>query len=85
MIKAPVCIAGFFFVELRLTLQAPTIAVDASQDEQQIARNVQALKNRLRGRGGRRGGRGGRAGANERESHPNSEYVYYVVIFLLFL
>ncbi|EDR10990.1 uncharacterized protein LACBIDRAFT_316059 [Laccaria bicolor S238N-H82] len=51
----------------------PTIAVDASQDEQQIARNVQALKNRLRGRGGRRGGRGGRAGASEKESHPNSD------------
>ena len=29
-------------------------------DEQQIARNVVALKSRLRGRGGRRGGRGGR-------------------------
>ncbi|KAL0070640.1 hypothetical protein AAF712_002483 [Marasmius tenuissimus] len=35
------------------------VSSDAPQDEQQIARNVQALKNRLRGRGGRRGGRGG--------------------------
>ncbi|KAL4074638.1 SRP54-type protein [Scleroderma yunnanense] len=36
----------------------PTQSPEAPQDEQQIARNVQALKNRLRGRGGRRGGRG---------------------------
>ncbi|KAL0565357.1 hypothetical protein V5O48_016668 [Marasmius crinis-equi] len=35
------------------------VSSDTPQDEQQIARNVQALKNRLRGRGGRRGGRGG--------------------------
>jgi len=40
---------------------APSLNPDAPQDEQQIARKVQALKNRLRGRGGRRGGRGGRA------------------------
>ncbi|KAG1723882.1 signal recognition particle, alpha subunit, N-terminal-domain-containing protein [Suillus lakei] len=36
----------------------PSESSIAVQDEQQIARNVQALKNRLRGRGGRRGGRG---------------------------
>ncbi|KAI6036841.1 hypothetical protein BKA83DRAFT_4168103 [Pisolithus microcarpus] len=35
----------------------PTESHDVTQDEQQIARNVQALKNRLRGRGGRHGGR----------------------------
>ncbi|KAJ3728749.1 signal recognition particle binding protein [Lentinula raphanica] len=35
----------------------PTQSEDNTQDEQQIARNVQALKARLRGRGGRRGGR----------------------------
>ncbi|KAF5386774.1 hypothetical protein D9615_001663 [Tricholomella constricta] len=35
---------------------APSLSSDAPHDEQQIARNVQALKNRLRGRGGRRGG-----------------------------
>ena len=42
-------------------------------DEQQIARNVQALKNRLRGRGSRRGGRGvGRMDSgNGRDSHPD--------------
>ncbi|KAG0706306.1 SRP54-type protein [Suillus ampliporus] len=34
----------------------PSESSIAVQDEQQIARNVQALKNRLRGRGGRRGG-----------------------------
>lgn len=43
-------------------------------DEEQIARNVQALKNRLRGRGGRAGRRGlGRAEAGGRDSHPGSE------------
>ncbi|KAI6043069.1 SRP54-type protein [Pisolithus marmoratus] len=36
---------------------APTESPDVTQDEQQIARNVQALKNRLRVRGGRHGGR----------------------------
>ncbi|KAG5645902.1 hypothetical protein DXG03_005049 [Asterophora parasitica] len=39
----------------------PSLASDAPYDEQQIARNVQALKNRLRGRGGRRGGGPSRA------------------------
>ena len=46
-------------------------------DEQQIARNVQALKNRLRGRGGTRAvGRGRARGdlGSGRDSHPNSEY-----------
>ncbi|EPQ58074.1 P-loop containing nucleoside triphosphate hydrolase protein [Gloeophyllum trabeum ATCC 11539] len=44
-------------------------------DEQQISRNVHALKSRLRGRGGRRGGRGlGRVESGSgRESHPNSD------------
>ncbi|KAJ7470304.1 signal recognition particle binding protein [Mycena latifolia] len=53
----------------------PTQSSDAPQDEQQIARNVQALKNRLRGRGGKRGGKGGgRADAGSgRESVPGSD------------
>ncbi|KAF5372964.1 hypothetical protein D9758_001682 [Tetrapyrgos nigripes] len=55
---------------------APTQSPDTPQDEQQIARNVQALKDRLRGRGGRRGGRsGGRfsdAGSG-RDSVPTSD------------
>ncbi|KAJ7702343.1 signal recognition particle binding protein [Mycena rosella] len=53
----------------------PTQSSDAPQDEQQIARNVQALKNRLRGRGGKRGGRGpGRADTGSgRESVPGSD------------
>ncbi|KAL6309017.1 signal recognition particle binding protein [Sparassis latifolia] len=43
-------------------------------DEEQIARNVQALKNRLRGRGGRPGRRGGRADAGSgKDSLPNSD------------
>lgn len=56
----------------------PSIDPDVSHDEQQIARNVQALKNRLRGRGGRRGGgRGGRADVGSgRDSVPSSEYVH---------
>lgn len=33
----------------------PTISSDAPLDEEQISRNVQALKNRLRGKGKRRG------------------------------
>ena len=44
-------------------------------DEEQIARNVQALKNRLRGRGGRAGRRGpgrGETGSG-RDSLPTSE------------
>ncbi|KAJ7168181.1 signal recognition particle binding protein [Mycena crocata] len=53
----------------------PTQSSDAPQDEQQIARNVQALKNRLRGRGGKRGGRGGgRSDAGSgRDSVPGSD------------
>ncbi|RDB21328.1 Signal recognition particle receptor subunit alpha [Hypsizygus marmoreus] len=53
---------------------APSLSSDAANDEQQIARSVQALKNRLRGRGGRRGGRGGRveSGAG-RESVPTAD------------
>ncbi|KAF7338667.1 Signal recognition particle binding protein [Mycena venus] len=51
----------------------PTQSSDAPQDEQQIARNVQALKNRLRGRGGKRGGKRGRAvGYGERTGHSES-------------
>jgi signal recognition particle receptor subunit alpha len=44
--------------------------VELPQDEQQIARNVQALKNRLRGRGGRRGGGSSRSekAAGDRDS-----------------
>ncbi|KAJ7871436.1 signal recognition particle, alpha subunit, N-terminal-domain-containing protein [Mycena olivaceomarginata] len=53
----------------------PTQSSDAPQDEQQIARNVQALKNRLRGRGGKRGGRGGGRSdvGSGRDSVPNSD------------
>ena len=46
-------------------------------DEQQIARNVHALKNRLRGRGGARAAGRGRARGDPgsgRDSHANSEY-----------
>jgi len=49
---------------------------EAPLDEQQIARNVAALKSRLRGRGGRRGGRGGRIEhSSGRESAVESECV----------
>nr|GAT59595.1 signal recognition particle binding protein [Mycena chlorophos] len=53
----------------------PTQASDTPLDEQQIARNVQALKNRLRGRGGKRPGRGpSRADSGTgRDSIPNSD------------
>ncbi|KAF7295310.1 Signal recognition particle binding protein [Mycena indigotica] len=53
----------------------PTQASDTPLDEQQIARNVQALKNRLRGRGGKRGGRGPSRmdSGSGRDSVPNSD------------
>jgi signal recognition particle receptor subunit alpha len=46
--------------EISPTYSVPSLNPDTPQDEQKIARKVQALKDRLRGRGGRRGGRGGR-------------------------
>ncbi|KAJ3505503.1 hypothetical protein NLJ89_g7380 [Agrocybe chaxingu] len=63
---------------LRTTVRAQveniTPPPDTPQDEQQIARNVQALKSRLRGRGGRRGGRGGRSDLTSgRESTAESD------------
>lgn len=53
----------------------PSQSADVSMDEETIARNVQALKNRLRGRGGRKGGRGpGRAEVGSgRDSLPGSD------------
>ena len=61
----------------RLTspLAVPAISNAEIQDEEQIARNVQALKNRLRGRGGQAGRRGrGRTDVGSgRESVPGSE------------
>ncbi|KAF8919682.1 P-loop containing nucleoside triphosphate hydrolase protein [Mucidula mucida] len=54
--------------------QIPSQPTDDPLDEQQIARNVQALKARLRGRGGRRGGRGGgRVPVNGGESVHSSD------------
>lgn len=54
-------------------------------DEQKIAQNVQALKTRLRGRGGRRvSGRGGSLrfdSGSGRDSHPGSESVSFLVPF----
>jgi len=46
---------------LLIFLPVPTLNPETPMDEQQIALNIQALKNRLRGRGGRRGGRAVRA------------------------
>jgi len=56
--------------ECLMFYSVPTQSPSVPHDEQQIARNVQALKNRLRGRGGRRGGR---ATGGGKESLPNSE------------
>lgn len=50
----------------------PTIAADGIPNEEQIARNVQALKNRLRGRGGRRVSRGGRIDPGIRDTGNNA-------------
>jgi len=61
----------------------PSQSEDNATDEQKIARNVQALKNRLRGRGGRRAiGRGGTQrfdSGSGRDSHPGSESVSFIV------
>jgi hypothetical protein len=57
----------------------PSLSPEAPTDEQQIALNVQVLKNRLRGRGGRRGGRGGRS-MSGRES-ADSEYATSLLLF----
>ncbi|TFK67908.1 P-loop containing nucleoside triphosphate hydrolase protein [Pluteus cervinus] len=51
---------------------APALSEEVAQDEQQIARNVQALRNRLRGRGARRGARG-RVDFSGRDSAPSSD------------
>ncbi|RXW24932.1 hypothetical protein EST38_g965 [Candolleomyces aberdarensis] len=51
----------------------PSNNPDTSHDEQQIARNVQALKNRLRGRGRQRGRIGRLDPSSGRDSHPNSD------------
>ena len=60
--------------EVSPTYSAPSLNPDTPQDEQKIARKVQALKDRLRGRGGRRGGRGGRAELpNTRDNNTESE------------
>jgi hypothetical protein len=52
----------------------PSLSSEVPADGQQIALNVQVLKNRLRGRGGRRGGRRGGSTTSGRES-ADSEYV----------
>lgn len=54
-------------------LQDPTVDTDTAQDEEQISRNVQALKNRLRGKGRRRGMARLESGSG-RDSHA-SEYM----------
>ncbi|KAJ4488443.1 signal recognition particle binding protein [Lentinula aciculospora] len=51
----------------------PSQSEDATQDEQQIARNVQALKARLRGRGGRRPNMRSFDSGNGRDSVTNSD------------
>lgn len=65
----------------RVLLQVPSLSSATPHDEQQIARNVQALKTRLRGRGGRRGGVGGRVPSrNGFESVPSSECVLQICV-----
>ncbi|TCD60922.1 hypothetical protein EIP91_009295 [Steccherinum ochraceum] len=53
---------------------APSDSADNTMDEEQIARNVQALKNRLRGKGGRMVKRGGGKDVGSgKDSHPGSD------------
>jgi signal recognition particle receptor subunit alpha len=55
---------------------APTTFTEVVTDEQQIARRAQALKDKLRGRGGKRGrGTARLDSASGRDSYPNSECV----------
>lgn len=69
-------------------LPVPTLNPETPMDEQQIALNIQALKNRLRGRGGRRGGRGGRA-VSGRESADSEcgiiSFAFLSAIYIHFL
>ncbi|TFK42745.1 signal recognition particle binding protein [Crucibulum laeve] len=70
------CCSFVAFIYSHAFAAEPSNNSDAPQDEQLIARNVQALKNRLRGRGGaRRGGRSTRIvdSGSGRDSHPNSD------------
>ena len=71
---------GFFLPVMSNDSTVPSQSSDNVLDEEQIARNVQALKNRLRGRGGPPGRRGrGRADVgNGRDSLPGSEYVVFI-------
>ena len=79
MTRVPVSLFLFSLVtrvvKLSAVLEVPSESVETSMDEEQIARNVQALKNRLRGRGARGGRRGpGRSDIGSgRDSYPGSE------------
>lgn len=57
--------------------------VDFPKDGQEISRNLEALKSRLRARGGRRGVKGGRQVSMDwgggHESQSNSEYAFYTI------
>jgi signal recognition particle receptor subunit alpha len=72
----PVGVTYPFSCFFLLWMLAPAESHPGTVDEQQISRNVQALKNRLRGRGGARAAGRGRARGDPgsgRDSHPNSE------------
>lgn len=65
-------------------MSAPSDSHPGTVDEQQIARNVQALKNRLRARGDARAAGPGRARGDRgsgRDSHPNSECAPLIYFF----
>lgn len=66
---------AFFLIESILdtyTHSEPAISSDSPVDEKEIARNVEALKNRLRGKGRRRG-MGRVESGSGRDSLPASE------------
>lgn len=72
---SPLCSRVTRVIKSKFNLAVPSQSAETTVDEEQIARNVQALKNRLRGKGARGGRRGpGRSDIGSgRESLPGSE------------
>ena len=81
MTRVPVSLFLFSLVtrvvKLSAVLEVPSESVETSMADEQIARNVQALKHRTIGRGARGGRRGpGRSDIGSgRDSYPGSEQV----------
>jgi len=69
------------------TLQVPTQTIESAPNSaEEIARNVSALKSRMRGRGGAAGGRGRGGKRSARsvggDSGPGTEYAPFYIFLL---